>query len=255
VTTIKKKLQAGEVCIGSWLSLGSLETAEMMTRLGFDWIAIDMEHTGLGSSDLLNLIRVISMSGTAALVRVGANDPFMIKRALEAGAQGIIVPMVSTPEQAEAAVSAASYPPRGTRGVGLFRAQDYGLGFAEYKPWADENIFVAVQIEHRDALPRLREILAVDGVDAFFIGPYDFSGSYGRPGDFDHPEVAAGLSEIQAVVKEGVRPASGIHVVEPEHARLQKAIADGHRFIAFGSDMLIFAHALKAHADTLNLKR
>lgn len=254
MTLIKKKLQDGGVCIGSWLSLGSLETAEMMTRLGFDWIAIDMEHTALGSSDLVNLIRVISMSGAAALVRVGANDPFLIKRALDAGAQGIIVPMVTTPEEAEAAVSAASYPPRGTRGVGLFRAQDYGLGFADYKPWADENIFVAVQIEHRDAVPRLREILEVDGVDAFFIGPYDFSGSYGRPGEFDHPDVAEGLRQIQEVVSAGVAPASGIHVVEPEHYRLQKAVEDGHRFIAFSSDMLMFAHGIKAHSDALGLK-
>ena len=252
--SIKDLLRADKVALGSWLSLASLETAEMMARAGFDWLAIDMEHTGLSAADLLNLIRVIDQAGVTPLVRVGANDPLLIKRALDAGAHGVIVPNVGSVAEAEAAVDAARYPPRGKRGVGLFRAQDYGLGFKDYKPWADENTLVVVQIEHKDAVPQLKDILAVDGVDAFFIGPYDLSGSHGRPGEFDHPDVAKSLEAIQAVMAQKPDPAPGLHVVEPEHDRLQKAIADGYRFVAFASDMLIFAHSLNGHAGALDLK-
>jgi 2-dehydro-3-deoxyglucarate aldolase len=226
----------------------------MMARAGFDWLAVDMEHAGISGGELLNLIRVVELAGTAPLVRVGANDPFLIKRALDAGAHGVIVPNVGTPEEAEAAVKASRYPPRGERGVGLHRAQDYGLGFPDYKNWADEHTLVAIQIEHKDAVPRLKEMLEVDGVDAFFIGPYDLSGSHGRPGEFDHPDVKPSLDGIKAVVAQGVEPASGLHVVAPDPAKLKEAIEDGYRFVAFASDLLILAHALEDHGKALGLQ-
>jgi len=253
--SIKARLAAGETCVGSWLSLGSLETAEMMARAGFDWLAIDMEHTGLSAGDLVDLIRLVDMAGVAPLVRVGENHPLLIKRALDAGAQGVIVPMVGSVEEAEAAVRSASYPPRGVRGVGLYRAQDYGLDFPGYRDWINDNTLVAIQIEHKDAIDPLPAMLEVDGVDAFFIGPYDLSGSFGRPGEFDNPDVADALERINQIVKSGVRPASGTHVVDPDPAKLKAAIAEGHRFVAFSSDLLIFSHALKAHGEGLEFTR
>jgi 2-dehydro-3-deoxyglucarate aldolase len=253
--SIKARLAAGDTCIGSWLSLGSLETAEMMARAGFDWLAIDMEHTGIGARELVDLIRVVDMAGVAPLVRVGENHPLLIKRALDAGAQGIIVPMVGSRAEAERAVQYASYPPRGVRGVGLYRAQDYGLGFAQYRDWINENTLVAIQIEHRDAIDELPDMLAVEGVDAFFIGPYDLSGSFGKPGDFENPEVADALARIRAVVKTGVKPASGTHVVDPDTDKLKAALAEGHRFVAFSSDLLVLSHALAGHSASLGLER
>lgn len=227
----------------------------MMARAGFDWLAIDMEHTGLSAGDLVDLIRVVDMAGVAPLVRVGENHPLLIKRALDAGAQGVIVPMVGSRAEAEAAVSCASYPPRGVRGVGLYRAQEYGLDFPGYRDWINDNTLVAVQIEHKDAIDELPDLLDVDGVDAFFIGPYDLSGSFGRPGEFDNSDVAGALQRISDIVKSGVRPASGTHVVDPDPAKLKAAIAEGHRFVAFSSDLLIFSHAVKAHADGMGLSR
>lgn len=253
--SIKARLAAGETCVGSWLSLGSLETVEMMARAGFDWLAIDMEHTGLSAGDLVDLIRVVDMAGVAPLVRVGENHPLLIKRALDSGAQGVIVPMVGSVEEAEAAVASASYPPRGVRGVGLYRAQDYGLDFPGYRDWINENTLVAIQIEHKDAIDQLPAMLDVPGVDAFFIGPYDLSGSFGRPGEFDNPEVADALGRIRKIVESGVKPASGTHVVDPSPDKLKAAISEGHRFVAFSSDLLIFSHAVKTHAEGMGLAR
>lgn len=253
--SIKKRLSDGQVCVGSWLSLGSMETAEMMVRAGFDWLAIDMEHTGLSANDLVNLIRIVSLGGVAPLVRVGSNDPLLIKRALDAGAEGVIVPMVSSRLEAEKAVRSASYPPRGDRGVGLFRAQDYGLDFPSYRDWINENVLVAVQIEHKDAIEELDEILEVQGVDAFFIGPYDLSGSFGKPGDFSNPEIIAALDEVKRIASSGVRPAAGTHVVDPEPSKVRDAVAEGYRFIAFSSDLLIFSNGLSEHSHDLALER
>ena len=168
-----------------------------MARAGFDWLVIDMEHTAIDTFQAQQMIQIIDLAGCVPLVRVGSNDPLLIKRAMDGGAHGIIVPMVNTPAEARRAVSAIRYPPAGTRGVGLSRAQGYGLGFRQYQIWAEEETILIVQIEHIQAVENLEEILAVEGVDGFIVGPYDLSGSLGRPGDFGHAEVAGALSKVQ----------------------------------------------------------
>ncbi|MEP0338244.1 MAG: aldolase/citrate lyase family protein [Alphaproteobacteria bacterium] len=244
--TLKRKLSKRRPVIGSWISLASEETCEIMIRAGFDWLGIDMEHTAIGVGEMARLIRIIDLAGIAPVVRVGANDPLLIKRALDAGAQGIIAPMVNSAADAEAAVAAAHYPPKGTRGVGLHRAQGYGPDFAAYKKWMDdEGPLVVAQIEHKDGVDNLDAIMAVPGLDAFFIGPYDLSASYGTPGDFTSADVAAAMRKVDAAVNDGPI-AGGIHVVEPDAMALAARLAGGHCFIAYGVDMIFLTGAVHA---------
>lgn len=248
MATLKDKLSRGDITIGSWLSFASPQLCEIMAKAGFDWLVVDMEHTGIAINEMMGLIQLVSLAGCTPLVRVGANDPLLIKRALDSGAAGVVVPTINSANEARQAVDAAYYPPRGKRGVGLSRAQAYGIGFDAYKKWAAEETVVVVQIEHKNALPELEDILAVDGVDAFMIGPYDLSGSYGRPGQLDHPDVVTGLQAIAKVMARSSK-AAGIHVVHPDRQALQARLGEGYRFIAYGGDMLFFSHALAGEAD------
>jgi 2-dehydro-3-deoxyglucarate aldolase len=152
--------------------------------------------------------------------------------------------MINTADEAKAIVEAAFYPPRGTRGVGLSRAQGYGTEFNAYRDDEAGAIAVIVQIEHVEGVRNLEAILAVDGVSGFFVGPYDLSGSLGRPGDFDHPDVVSALAEIEEFVAPN-GPVAGIHVVEPDIGRLEDALGRGYRFVGFASEMLIFSNRIK----------
>jgi 2-dehydro-3-deoxyglucarate aldolase len=245
--TLKDKIETGQPTIGSWIQLGEEALTEMLATGGFDWLCIDLEHTTISIDQAGKIIRVADLAGCPTLVRLSSHDPAQIKRVLDAGASGIIAPMVNTAQEAAAIVSAATYPPRGTRGVGLARAQQYGVGFPDYLRRMERDLVCIMQVEHIDGVDNLDDILAVDGVDGFFIGPYDLSASLGHPGEFDHPDVVAAMDRVGEVVK---RPdvLAGVHVVEPEPDRLGRMIDAGYRFIAYASDMLFFAHHLKAVA-------
>ena len=194
--TLKEKIKGGKLTLGSWITIGNSAVAEILAKAGFDWLAIDMEHTAINVDQCADLIRVIDLCGVAPFVRVGANDSLLIKQAMDAGAHGVIVPMVNSKEEAERAVESVKYPPVGKRGVGLARAQGYGTTFNEYKDWAANESIVIVQIEHIDAVNNLEEIFSVEGVDAFIVGPYDLSGSLGVPGDFEDKKVEEALDKI-----------------------------------------------------------
>jgi len=251
---LKEALKRREMTIGSWLSWGFSPITEVMAKSGFDWLVIDMEHTAIDYGEMHQMIQTIDLAGCVPLVRVGDNDPLIIKRALDSGAAGVIIPMINTAEQARKAVSAAYYPPTGTRGVGLSRAQDYGMGFPEYRERSLNETIVIVQIEHVDGAANLEEILAVDGVDGFIVGPYDLSGSVNQPGNFDHPEVKAALEKIEAIMKNSDKP-GGIHVVLSDHELLQTRIKAGYSFIAYGDDMVFFAEKVKSEAEFLRSVR
>ncbi len=238
--SLKHAMQTGTVCIGSWLTLGHPAIAEIMANSGFDWIAIDLEHSVITIREAEDLIRVIELCGVTPLVRLTSNNPDLIKRVLDAGAYGIIVPMIKSKTDAMKAVSSVYYPPRGQRGVGLARAQQYGEGFVRYRKWLENEVVVIVQIEHIDAVHHLHEILSVDGVDGFIVGPYDLSASMGYPGEFDHPEVVAAISEIKSVSRSLNKP-GGIHVIEPDPIQLQSRIAEGYTFIAYSLDIRMLA--------------
>ncbi len=237
---LKDRLLKRELTIGSWITIGNTSVAEIMANAGYDWLTVDMEHSGITINVAQELIRVIELSGVTPLVRVSANDPTLIKRVMDAGAHGVIVPMVNTPEEAERAVKSVKYPPEGFRGVGLARAQKYGLGFENYLEWNSSKSIVIVQIEHINAVKNLREILTVDGVDGYIVGPYDLSGSLGVPGQFDHPEVKNALKQISTVAKE-LNALSGFHVVPIDYEPFEEKVDEGYKFIAHGLDSLFLA--------------
>ncbi|MCX8130824.1 MAG: aldolase/citrate lyase family protein [Clostridia bacterium] len=234
---LKQKLQKKELTIGSWISIGHPNVAEIMAQSGFEWLTIDLEHSAISISQAQELIRVIELSDVVPLVRIGENDPTIIKRVMDAGAHGIIVPMVNSKEEAEAAVSAMRYPPVGKRGVGLSRAQKYGYGFDDYRKWVENDSVLVVQIEHINAVENLEGILRTPGIDAFMVGPYDLSGSLGIPGDFTHPKMIEALNEIKRI-SEKMNATSGFHVVFPQKESVNQKIKDGYSFIAYGVDFI-----------------
>jgi 2-dehydro-3-deoxyglucarate aldolase len=215
-----------------------------MARAGFDFLVIDQEHAAIGAAECLSMIQVIDLCGVQPWVRVGGNDARLIKRALDSGATGVVVPMVNTVDDAAAAVAASRYPPVGSRGAGLFRAQSYGLGFDSYRPRADAETVVVVQIEHVDAVGNLEDILSVSGIDAFIVGPYDLSGSLGHPGAYDHPDVRGALDEVERIMKTASVP-GGFHVVHSGEAELRRRVEAGYRLIAYGDDMVFLAEKLE----------
>ncbi|MDD5421871.1 MAG: aldolase/citrate lyase family protein [Candidatus Omnitrophota bacterium] len=239
---LKARLKANKLTIGSWITLASPAIPEIMARCGFDWLTVDMEHSAITIEIAQDLIRIIGLSGVVPLVRVGKNDPNLIKRVMDAGAHGVIVPMVNSPEDAERAVSAVKYPPVGKRGVGLARAQGYGLEFGKYKNWVNKKSVVVVQVEHIDAVESLEGILATPGVDAFIVGPYDLSASLGRPGEFEHPDVKAALKEVISVSKR-MNKCAGFHVIPPDSRLLAKKSEEGYRFLGFSLDTLFLGRS------------
>ncbi len=137
--SLKKKLINGQLTIGSWITVGNTSVAEIMSQAGFDWLVVDIEHSAISLHQVQNLVQVIELAGIAPLVRVSENYHSVIKRIMDMGGHGVIVPMVNTPEEAWKAVQAVKYPPLGTRGVGLSRAQGYGMKFEEYRKWVNEE--------------------------------------------------------------------------------------------------------------------
>lgn len=222
---------------GSWITLNNPSIAEIMADAGFDWLCVDMEHSVTDYTEAQQLILAIQSKGIKAFVRVGENNTRIIKRVLDAGADGIIVPSVNTAAEAKKAVDAVKYPPHGTRGVGLARAQSYGFGFDKYRDGASKEIILIVQIEHINAIRELDAILHTEGVDGSFIGPYDLSGSLGKPGQWDEPAVKEALVKYEETVKKYDKWV-GFHVIQPDFNLVNEKIAKGYNFIAFSLDVL-----------------
>jgi 2-dehydro-3-deoxyglucarate aldolase len=238
---LKKRLAGHELVLGSWITMAHPAIAEIMARAGFSWLTVDLEHSVIGIREAGDLIRAIDLCGVSPLIRLSANDPVQIKRVMDAGAHGIIVPMVNSADEARQAVSSVRYPPKGQRGVGLARAQGYGSAFEEYIRWLNEEAVVIVQVEHIKAVENLEGILAVDGVDGFIVGPYDLSGSLGIPGQFDHPQMLEAMQRIQTIGHVSSK-APGFHVVEPDPGQLRQRMDEGYRFIAYSVDIRMLDH-------------
>jgi 2-keto-3-deoxy-L-rhamnonate aldolase RhmA len=236
---LKQKIKNKKLTIGSWITLGNTSVAEILSNAGYDWLVVDLEHTAISLEQAGEIIKVIELSGVPSLVRLTSNNKDQIKRVMDMGAQGIVVPMVNTVEDAKSAVAATRYPPLGSRGVGLARAQGYGASFQEYLSWQSDinsGPVVVVQIEHINAVENLEDILKVDGVDAFIVGPYDLSCSMGIPGEFDNLKFKKVLDNIIAIGNNS-NIASGLHVVEPDVSKLNETIKAGYKFIAYSVDI------------------
>ena len=249
-TTIKQKLKNNELTIGSWITIGHPAVAEILATANFDFLVVDTEHTTIDLSMVQNLITAIQSKGIAAFVRVSKNEEVIIKRVLDAGADGIIVPMICSEADAKQAVQYSKYPPIGARGVGLARAQKYGTAFETYKDWVEKELVVVAQIEHINGINDLENIVSVEGIDAAFIGPYDLSGSLGIPGKFNEPVVIKALELFKEVcTKKGM--AMGFHVIDPEAEKMQTKIDEGYTFLAFSTDFLFMGANARRNIEKL----
>jgi 2-dehydro-3-deoxyglucarate aldolase len=243
--SLKQKLKNNELTIGSWIMMADSMSVEVMALAGFDWLVIDIEHTPIDMETVKTLIITIQANDMKALVRVSKNEEVVIKKVLDMGADGIIVPMVSSKEDALQAVEYAKYPPVGKRGVGLYRASKYGTKFEEYKKWVDEELVIIAQIEHIDAVNNIDEILEVEGIDGTIIGPYDLSGSMGYPGEFERDDVKEAVEHVLKRCKYHNIP-SGFHVVDTDPQKLKLKIEQGCTFLAYGIDYFFMRDAAMA---------
>jgi len=234
IRMIRESLRTDKPSIGSWIQIPHGSVAEIMGRAGYDWVAVDLEHGSVSIDQLPDLFRALELGGTLPLVRLAQGMPKDCKQALDAGAGGVIIPMVESAEQLRGGRDACCWPPAGKRGVGFSRANLFGKYFAEYTVEAQAPLLVAM-IEHIRAADSLEEILKVDGLDAILIGPYDLSASMGITAQFDSPEFIKTMNRIKALC--GHRGIScGMHVVMPEPRELKKRIEEGYRFIAYSVD-------------------
>lgn len=242
MNAVKSKLKKGQISFGSWIASAHVSVAEILAGAGFDWIAVDMEHSNITLADLPPLFAAIERHGAVPLVRLPENDPSTARRVLDTGAGGVIVPMVNSRKDAERAVESVKYPPEGRRGVGIARAQGYGRRFKAHVKDSNKDILVVVQIEHIDAVRNVEAIFSVPGVDAYMIGPYDMSGSLGIPGQLNHPTVEQAKDRVLKAARRR-RIVPGIHLVHPEPAELERSLGLGYRFIALSSDIIMLADA------------
>ncbi len=234
ITTIRRKLSEGKYSVGSWMQIPSPSVAEIMGQAGYDWVAVDMEHGAISVHQLPDIFRALELGNTLPLVRIAQGHPKDCKQALDAGAGGVIIPMVDSPEQLEMVRDACRWPPAGNRGVAFTRANLFGKYFDNYIVEAQQPLLVAM-IEHVNAVENLRSILEVVGLDAILIGPYDLSASMGLTAKFDHPDFVAVMNQIRQV-SESAKIPCGVHIVQPSSEELNQKLANGYRFIAYSID-------------------
>jgi 4-hydroxy-2-oxoheptanedioate aldolase len=243
--SFKRALKAGKPQIGLWSTLSSNYGVEVIAGAGFDWILLDTEHSPTDLENLLTQLQAASSYPTHPVVRVPWNDMVTMKRVLDIGAQSLLIPYVSTAEEARAAVSYTRYPPAGVRGVaGTTRATRFGR-IKDYARRAHEELCVLVQVETQKGLDNLEAIAAIEGVDGVFIGPADLHASLGHMGEIANPKIMPLIDEaIGRVRKAGKAP--GILTPAEEHARRQ--LAAGALFVAVGNDIGILARGAEALA-------
>ncbi len=247
---LKEKLTNNNLSIGSWVTIGHHSIVEIMASAGFDWLAIDMEHSAISLEKAQELILTIQSKNMSALVRVGKNDELIIKQVMDAGAEGVIVPMVNNMGDALKAVNAVKYPPGGKRGVGLARAQNYGIGFDEYKEWQSKHSVVIAQIEHIQAVEKIEEIISVEGIDGIIIGPYDLSASLKIPGELENEELVNAVNHVKSVCKEHNHPL-GYHIIKPDYKEVQSKIEDGYSFIGFSLDFFFLGEKARSEMEQI----
>ena len=226
-----------KLSIGTWQSLPSESIAEIFANAGYEWIVIDLEHSTITINQVEQLIRVIDLAGSKPFVRLSGHDPAQIKRVLDAGAKGILAPMIETQNQIEKIISACHYPPYGIRGMGLARAQGYGESSAKEKYISStaNKVEIYAQIESIKGLKNCKEIFS-QNIKGYFIGPYDLSASLNNPGVFDSEEFKDAEAKILSAAKqENIR--CGYHLVEPKIDELKALQQKGYDMIAFSVDI------------------
>jgi 2-keto-3-deoxy-L-rhamnonate aldolase RhmA len=250
---VKEKLKDNKVCLGGWIQIGHPAVAEIMVDAGYDWIAIDNEHGIIDLETGMNIFNAMRGSNTLPMVRVQENNEIIIRRWCDAGAGGIIIPMINNAQQAQAAVQAAKYPTNGgKRGFGYCRANSYGANFEKYVSSSDDDMLIIVQIEHIEGVKNIDAILSVEGVDGAFIGPYDLSGSMGLTGQLYHKEVLDACKTVLNACKKH-KKAPGIHVVPVDPERIRSFASQGFTFIAASIDTVFIRHGSENLINALKI--
>ena len=231
--------------IGSWLNSGSTAVAELMSGSGLDFLTIDMEHSPVSLDSLVELLRSIRSGNKEcrAFVRTPGHAYQDLKRYMDAGANGVIVPFVNNALTAQAIVDAVKYPPQGRRGVGFARDNGYGMYLMQNLKDANDHSFICVQIEHIDGMKQLDEILDVPGIDAAFLGPYDLSVSMGKAGNFNHPEFQDACSRFLKCCQ-AHDVIAGIHVIQPNPDEAIERLRQGYEMIAYSLDITFLTHSI-----------
>jgi 4-hydroxy-2-oxoheptanedioate aldolase len=252
---VKAALRDGEPQVGTWLSLGSVFAARVMARVGFPWLTVDLEHSPIDWSDAALMFGAIADAGCVPLARVPRGDHDHIKRVLDGGAHGIVVPMVNTVEEAKAAIAAAKYPPVGNRSIGgSLHALNFNTTAGDYFKHANDELLVILQTESPQGVENAEAIYSLPGVDAIFVGPNDLTFQMRGPDGRD-PSPAALEEMLQRVLATGKKVGTpvGLHVQTTE--AVQKRIAEGWQFIALASELKMMLNDAERMAATLNLKR
>ena len=239
--SFREELLSGKTMIGTIVTQPNPAMAEILADVGFDWLWIDAEHSPMEMGDIQGILQAIE-DRCACIVRVPSSDEVYLKRALDIGAPGIIAPHVDSVEIAEQVVKWVKYPPIGERSIGVARAHGYGLDVDSYMNSANEQIAVIVQIEHVNGAQDIDKILEVEGVDAVLIGPYDLSGSLGKPGEVDDPEVQGHINRVRDACLKRKKPI-GIIGITVEAAK--PFLDQGYSLVAVGIDTMIFGHAAR----------
>ena len=250
---LKYKLKNKIQTYGSWITISSPIIPEIMSIAKFDWLCVDLEHSSIDLNDLLSIIISIENNNIAPIVRVGENNPNLIKRVMDIGAYGVIVPNIKSREEALKAVESVKYPPAGNRGVGLFKAQKFGSEFEKYTRWLKNESVVILQIEHIDAVKKIDEIFSVKGIDAYMIGPYDLSGSINKTGKLNDPMMK---SLINKIIKAGKKYSitAGIHSVSPDPKDAIKFKKNGFKFLSISLDSIFLSNKAKSTLDEIKKK-
>ena len=246
---LKEKLSEGKQCYGVWVSLEAPFCTEIMSGMGYDYLVFDTEHSPLDILTVQTLMQAMRDGCSTPLVRVWWNDIVAIKRALDIGAHGVIVPWINSREEAEAAVKATRYAPEGLRGCGPRRAS---LFDPDYYETADKETTVICQIETSKAVENIEEIVAVDGVDATYIGPADLSASMGHLGEMTHPEVQAAIDRVYDVTKAAGKKA-GIHIGAGK--TIEDRMHRGYDLKTLGRDVDYLKDAIEGQMKNLGIKK
>ncbi len=248
---MKKKLKNHKVLLGSWITIPSNILVEVMANAGFDWLAIDLEHSSITFNQAEDLIRIIQSTGTTPLIRIPSIKKDYIKKSMDIGAEGLIIPDVRNVNDLKKVYQHSHYPSKGIRGVGLTRANRFGENFDAYYKWQNSNIILIPQIENINAINNLDEIFNSKMLDAYFVGPFDLSASMNIPGQFDNKKFKMALTKIKNKANQYNLP-HGIHVINPDTKDIKEKIKEKYTFIACSLDTVILQ---KKYKEFTSLKK
>ena len=245
---MKNKLRKHNLLLGTWITLYNNNITEIIANSGFDWLAVDLEHSSLNLKEAEDIIRIISLHGIFPLVRLTSINNDLIKKVMDIGAKGLIIPNVCNIGDINKVVEFSHYPPKGKRSVGLSRANKHGNSFNDYYSWQKNNLVIIAQIENISSIENLDEIFGSNKIDAYFIGPYDLSASMNIPGDFNNKKFINVINLIKDKANK-YNITHGIHVINPDINEIKSKIRQKYTFIACSLDTVIIKNKCEEIKD------